>query len=73
MNWFLAESRVLRFASFAIYYIAQGLPIGLLSIALPAWLSEQGVAATDIAYFIAISGLPWAFKLVAGPVLKLVC
>ena len=69
MNWFLAESRVLRFASFAIYYIAQGLPIGLLSIALPAWLSEQGVAATDIAYFIAISGLPWAFKLVAGPIM----
>lgn len=69
MNWFLAESRVLRFASFAIYYIAQGLPIGLLSIALPAWLSEQGVAASDIAYFVAISGLPWAFKLVAGPIM----
>lgn len=69
MNWFLAESRVLRFASFAIYYIAQGLPIGLMSIALPAWLSEQGVAAGEIASFIAISGLPWAFKLVAGPIM----
>ena len=69
MNWFLAENRTLRFASFAIYYIAQGLPIGLLSIALPAWLSEQNVAATDIASFFAISGLPWAFKLVAGPIM----
>ena len=69
MNWFLAENRTLRFASFAIYYIAQGLPIGLLSIALPAWLSEQNVAAVDIASFIAISGLPWAFKLVVGPVM----
>ena len=27
------------------------------------------MAATDIASFIAISGLPWAFKLVAGPVM----
>lgn len=69
MNWFLAENRTLRFASFAIYYIAQGLPIGLLSLALPAWLSEQGVAAIDIASFVAISGLPWAFKLVAGPIM----
>lgn len=69
MNLFLSESRILRFASFAIYYIAQGLPIGLLSIALPAWLSEQGVAATDIAFFVAISGLPWAFKLFAGPIM----
>jgi PAT family beta-lactamase induction signal transducer AmpG len=69
MNWFLSENRVLRFSSFAVYYIAQGLPIGLLSIALPAWLSEQGLSATDIAFYVAISGLPWAFKLVAGPIM----
>lgn len=69
MNWFLAENRILRFASFAIFYIAQGLPIGLLSIALPAWLSEQGVEAADVAYFISISTLPWGFKLLAGPIM----
>lgn len=69
MNWFLTESRILRFASFAIFYIAQGLPIGLLSIALPAWLSEQGAAAGDVAYFLSISTLPWAFKLLAGPIM----
>lgn len=69
MNWFLSESRTLRFVSFAIFYIAQGLPIGLLTIALPAWLSEQGAAASDIAYFVAISGLPWGFKLLAGPIM----
>lgn len=69
MNWFLAENRLLRFASFAIFYIAQGLPIGLLSVALPAWLSEQGVTAADVAYFVSISTLPWAFKLLAGPIM----
>ncbi len=69
MNWFLAESRVLRFVSFAIFYIAQGLPIGLLTIALPAWLSEQGVEASDVAYFISIATLPWGFKLFAGPIM----
>ena len=69
MNWFLAENRLLRFASFAIFYIAQGLPIGLLSVALPAWLSEQGVVAADVAYFVAISTLPWGFKMFAGPIM----
>ncbi len=69
MNWFLAENRLLRFASFAVFYIAQGLPIGLLSVALPAWLSEQGVTAADVAYFVSISTLPWAFKLLAGPIM----
>ena len=69
MNLFLAESRPLRFFSFSIYYIAQGLPIGLLSIALPAWLSQNNVSSGDIASFIAVSGLPWAFKFFAGPIM----
>ena len=69
MNWFLAENRVLRFASFAVFYIAQGIPLGLLTVALPAWLAEQDVEASDIAYFISISTLPWAFKLIAGPIM----
>ncbi|MBT4491656.1 MAG: MFS transporter [Gammaproteobacteria bacterium] len=69
MQLYLTESRFLRISSFAIFYLAQGLPIGLISIALPAWLAEQGASAADIAYFVAISGLPWGFKLLAGPVM----
>ncbi|HIG44106.1 MAG: MFS transporter [bacterium] len=69
MNWFLSESRYLRFTSFTVYYIAQGLPIGLIGIAMPAWLAEQGVGVGEIASFVAISGLPWAFKLIAGPIM----
>jgi PAT family beta-lactamase induction signal transducer AmpG len=69
MNLILAEQRTLRFLSFAIFYVAQGLPIGLISIALPAWLAEQHVEPAHIATFLAISGLPWGFKLVAGPIM----
>ncbi len=69
MNLFLTENRYLRFASFAVFYIAQGLPIGLISIALPAWLAQEGIAAGEIATFVAISSLPWGFKLLAGPVM----
>jgi len=66
---YLSDSRVLRIFSFAIFYLAQGLPIGLITIAIPAWLAEQGASAGNIAYFAAISSLPWGFKLFAGPVM----
>ena len=69
MQWILAESRNLRFFSFTVFYISQGLPIGLISIALPAWLAEQGATPAEIATFTAISGLPWGFKLIAGPIM----
>ena len=69
MTLYLAENRFLRLLSFTIFYLAQGLPIGLISIALPAWLAGQGAGVSEIASFVAISGLPWGFKLFAGPVM----
>jgi PAT family beta-lactamase induction signal transducer AmpG len=48
-------------------YFAQGIPQGLLSIAIPAWLASQGVGAADIATYLAVIVLPWAFKLITGP------
>jgi PAT family beta-lactamase induction signal transducer AmpG len=63
----LTRSTGLRLFAFAACYFAQGVPIGLFIIALPAWLAEQGANAADIASLVAITGLPWAFKLIAGP------
>jgi MFS transporter, PAT family, beta-lactamase induction signal transducer AmpG len=63
----LVASRRLRLASLASLYFAQGIPIGLLDVAMPAWLAEQGVGAGEIGAYAAAIGLPWAFKLVAGP------
>ena len=69
VSFYLSDSRLLRIGSFTLFYVAQGLPIGLISIALPAWLAEQAASISDIAYFVAISGLPWGFKLLAGPLM----
>ncbi|HEY5678801.1 MAG TPA: MFS transporter [Pseudomonadales bacterium] len=63
----LTSSFGLRMSAFTALYLAQGVPIGLFSIALPAWLVEQGADAADIAALVAVTGLPWAFKLIAGP------
>lgn len=64
---FLAQSRRLRLAAFTALYFAQGVPIGLLTIALPAWLAQQGASLSDIAGYQAIVGLPWGLKLISGP------
>ena len=63
----LVESSRLRLLSLASLYFAQGIPIGLLDVAMPAWLAEQGVGAGAIGAYAAAIGLPWAFKLIAGP------
>jgi PAT family beta-lactamase induction signal transducer AmpG len=50
-------------------YFAQGIPYGLLSISIPVWLASQGVGAGQIGSFLAVITLPWAFKLVTGPLM----
>jgi PAT family beta-lactamase induction signal transducer AmpG len=65
----LADSSRVRYATGAIMYFAQGIPQGLLAIAIPAWLASQGVSPTDIGSYLAVIVLPWAFKLVTGPLM----
>ncbi|MEM7078498.1 MAG: MFS transporter [Pseudomonadota bacterium] len=64
---FLTQSRSLRFACLTTFYVGQGIPLGLFNLALPAWMAEQGYSAPEIAGFLAIAALPWAFKLFSGP------
>ena len=69
INWVLAESSRMRYAAGASMYFAQGIPYGLMNIAVPAWLASQGVGAGQIASFLAVIILPWAFKLLSGPLM----
>lgn len=73
MNLYLADSRLLRFFSFTIFYFAQGLPFGLVSFALPAFLAERGQSPAAIAGFLGVAQLPWSFKLLAGPLMDRFC
>ena len=65
----LSDSPRARYATGSIMYFSQGIPQGLLAIALPAWLASQGVSAADIGTYLAVIVLPWAFKLVTGPLM----
>ena len=63
----LSERRWLRFGAFSAFYFAQGIPLGLLGVAIPGWLSEQQVSLGDVAVFTSVVSAPWGFKLIAGP------
>ena len=68
-EWFLSTSSHARYFTGALAYFAQGIPKGLLHIALPAWLAVEGVAPATIAGFLGVIMLPWAFKLLVGPLM----
>ena len=65
----LADSPWTRYATGSLMYFAQGIPTGLVQIAIPAWLASRGVGAGEIATFLAIVTLPWAFKLLSAPLM----
>ncbi len=67
MQLVLTQHRWLRFGTFCAFYFAQGVPIGLLSVAIPAWLAEQGVSEGAVSSYLGVVTLPWALKLVTGP------
>ena len=67
MSAFLTEHRWLRFGAFSAMYFAQGVPLGLLYVAIPAWLAEQGATTGDVGFFVGWIALPWALKLIGGP------
>ncbi|WP_243453534.1 MFS transporter [Polymorphobacter multimanifer] len=62
----LAERRRWRSLTLFALYFAQGVPEGLLYVAVPAWLATNGASAAEIGSFIGIILLPWSFKMLNG-------
>lgn len=69
LNLVLNQNATVRYALGALMYFAQGIPAGLLGIALPAWLASEGASAGEVGSYLAIISLPWAFKLITGPLM----
>jgi MFS family permease len=55
-----------KLALLAALYFSQGLPYGLFSQALPAWMREQGRSLTEIG-LANLLALPWALKFAWAP------
>ncbi len=65
----LSENRALRLITLCALYVSQGIPWGFVAITLVAWLANQGLSAADVASVTVLSGLPWTFKWVWGPLI----
>lgn len=58
----LSESRPLRLFSFFFLYFGQGLPVGISTIAIPAWLAANNAPDAHVALIAGTAYLPWSFK-----------
>lgn len=64
--WTLSANKPLRLFTLFLFYVGQGVPIGLFWFAIPAWMATNGASAEDVTYVLGFTTLPWSLKLVNG-------
>ncbi len=62
----LSESKAARLIVVAILYLMQGVPVGLTTVGISAWLAAKGATPVEVGVFIGTALLPWSLKLVNG-------
>ncbi|WP_290791604.1 MFS transporter [Flavihumibacter sp. UBA7668] len=65
----MADSTGLRYFNFIALYFAQGIPEGMLTFGIPAWLAMNGKSPGEIAAFTNMAVLPWSFKFIVAPIM----
>jgi len=65
----LSNHTILRYFSFAILYVAQGIPEGMTYFGIPAWMAMHGKSPGEIGAFAGVIGIPWSFKIVVAPLM----
>jgi PAT family beta-lactamase induction signal transducer AmpG len=65
----LADNYRQRTTMLCAMYLAQGIPWGFMTIALIAFLTQQGADAKEAGDLTAIVLIPWTFKLIWGPII----
>ena len=65
----LADHTFLRYITFITLYFAQGIPEGMLTFGIPAWMAMNGKSPGEIASFVIVAVLPWSFKFIVAPLM----
>jgi len=66
----LSSNPILRYFSFSMLYVAQGIPEGIMLFAIPAWMATNGKRAAEIGGYTAILFIPFSFKILAAPFIE---
>ncbi|WP_305095912.1 MFS transporter [Croceibacterium aestuarii] len=62
----LTENPFMRLATVFVFYIFEGVPMGLFYVAIPAFMANTGAGTTEIATVVTAFSLPWTLKLMNG-------
>lgn len=62
----LSESRILRLFSFFLFYVGQGLPVGITVVAMPAWMAANGVTDAQVGQLVAWAYFAWTYKFIVA-------
>ena len=65
----LIDNAFRRRLTLCALYFAQGLPWGFMTVALASHLTEKGMTVGETGWLLAMSTLPWTFKLFWAPVI----
>lgn len=65
----LSDNTFLRYFNFIALYFAQGVPEGMLTFGIPAWMAMNGKSPGEIAGFAVITVLPWSLKFIVAPLM----
>jgi MFS transporter, PAT family, beta-lactamase induction signal transducer AmpG len=65
----LSERSWLRYFTFIALYFAEGLPMGILFIGIPAWMAMNNKSVTEIGAFDVACAMPWTFKFFIAPLM----
>jgi PAT family beta-lactamase induction signal transducer AmpG len=68
----LLATRNGRFLTFGLLYVSEGIPYGFTSVAMVAFMRQQGVSLEAIGIFVGALFLPWAFKWAWAPLIDLI-
>src|SRR4029078_1224259 len=66
----LSEHPILRYISFAILYVGQGIPEGMTIFGIPAWMAMNGKTPAEIGTYGAIIFIPFSFKIIVAPFIE---
>ena len=63
----LSEHAFLRYFTFIVLYIAQGIPEGVTIFGIPAWMAMNEISPVAIGGYVAIVMIPFSLKIIAAP------
>lgn len=66
------NTRAGRLGVFSLMYLSEGIPVGFSTVALAAFLRQQGTGLTEVGALVAAVYAPWGFKWAWAPLIDLI-